>query len=119
MDWYCENIINGDLSVNKVYESENIVAFHHTRPFWEHHIVAIPKTHIESMASSEAHNPELMSELMSVMHQLAIDFKDKYGGCHIGTNVGSYQSAKHMHWYIHAGQRVRDRDGNLIDERSK
>lgn len=43
MDWHCENIINGDLSVNKVYESDNIVAFHHTRPFWEHHIVAIPK----------------------------------------------------------------------------
>lgn len=85
MDWYCENIINGDLSVNKVYDSDNIVAFHHTRPFWEHHIVAIPKMHIESMASPEANDSDLMSELMSVMHKLAIEFHHKYGGCHIGT----------------------------------
>ena len=68
------------------------------------------------MASSEANDPELMSELMSVMHKLAVEFKSKYGGCHIGSNVGSYQSAKHLHWYIHAGKRVRDRDGNSIEE---
>ena len=68
------------------------------------------------MASPEANQSELMLELMSVMHKLAIEFNRKYGGCHIGTNVGSYQSTKHMHWYIHAGQRVRDRDGNLIEE---
>lgn len=114
MDWYCENIIHGDTVVEKVYESETVIAFHHTRPFWEHHIVVIPKQHIESMASSESNNSSLLSEIMGVLSNLARDFESSYGGCHIGTNVGTYQSAKHMHWYIHSGARVRDRQGNLI-----
>lgn len=119
MDWYCENVINGDLKIDKVYESETILAFHHTKPFWEHHIVVVPKQHIESMASPEARDPNLMAEIMNLMSELAEDFQAKYGGCHIGTNVGSYQSAKHLHWYIHAGERVRDRQGVLIESRNK
>jgi len=63
------------------------------------------------MASKEARDPNLMAEIMNLMSELAEEFQSKYGGCHIGTNVGSYQSAKHLHWYIHAGERVRDRQG--------
>ena len=114
MDWYCENVIHGDLSVEKVYESATVLAFHHTKPFWEHHVVIIPKKHIESMASLEAKDAILMGEIMSVVSDLAEDFRRQYGGCHVGTNIGTYQSAKHMHWYIHAGNRVRDQNGNLV-----
>jgi len=46
MDWYCENVINGDLNIDKVYESETILAFHHTKPFWEHHIVVVPSFNV-------------------------------------------------------------------------
>ena len=114
MDWYCDNVINGDLEIEKVYESSTVLAFHHTKPFWEHHIVVVPKEHVDSMASAGAKNAELMGEIMGLFSDLAKDFEEKFGGCHIGTNVGSYQSSKHMHWYIHAGKRIRDRDGQLI-----
>ena len=114
MDWYCENVIHGDLDVVKVYESDTVLAFHHTKPFWEYHVVAVPKKHIESMASPEARDAVLMAEIMKIMAELAEEFQKKYGGCHIGSNVGSYQSAKHLHWYIHAGKRIRDRQGVLI-----
>jgi hypothetical protein len=33
MDWYCENIIQGDLDVEKIRETELIIAFKHTKPF--------------------------------------------------------------------------------------
>ena len=114
MDWYCENVIHGDLPIDVVYESDGVIAFHHTKPFWEYHVVMIPKQHIESVASEEAKNIALAGELMSVISDVAREFEQKYGGCHVGTNIGSYQSSKHMHWYVHAGQRIRDREGNLI-----
>ena len=114
MDWYCENVIHGDLPIEKVYESATVLAFHHTKPFWEYHVVIVPKKHIESMASAEAKDAVLMAEIMNVASDLAEEFRQKYGGCHLGTNVGTHQSAKHMHWYIHSGERIRDREGNLI-----
>ena len=119
MDWYCENVIHGDLDVEIVYESDTLLAFQHTKPFWEHHIVAVPKEHIVSMASEEARNADLMAEIMGLMSRLAKEFEEKYGGCHIGTNVGTYQSARHLHWYIHAGERIRDKQGVLIERRSE
>ena len=82
MDWYCENVIHGDLDIEKVYESDTVIAFHHTKPFWEHHIVAVPKEHIVSMASSGARNAELMAEMMDLMSKLAEEFEEKSGGCH-------------------------------------
>jgi len=118
VDWYCENVIHGDLPVDKVYESESVIAFHHTRPFWEHHVVIVPRNHIESIASEEAKDVELMGEIMGVISNIAKEFNQQFGGCHVGTNVGSYQSAKHMHWYVHAGLRVRDREGRLIHKRN-
>lgn len=115
MDWYCENVIHGNLEIDTVYDSPTVLAFHHTKPFWEHHIVVVPKQHIGSMASPEAKNAALISEIMHLLSDLANDFEAQFGGCHIGTNVGSYQSTKHMHWYIHAGKRIRDEQGHLID----
>ena len=69
MDWYCKNIIQGALDVEKVYESDLIVAFEHTKPFWEHHVVVIPKKHIESLADPDAADPILVEELMRVLHE--------------------------------------------------
>jgi histidine triad (HIT) family protein len=53
MDWYCKNIIQGDLNVEKVRETDLIIAFKHIKPFWEHYIVVVPKKHIESLAEPE------------------------------------------------------------------
>lgn len=108
MDWYCENIIQGNLEVDKVYESDTVVAFWHTKPFWEYHIVAVPKKHIISMANLELYDIEVITEIMVLMSKLAKEFENQCGGCHIGTNVGSHQSTKHLHWYIHAGKRIRE-----------
>ncbi|NVK31889.1 MAG: HIT domain-containing protein [Gammaproteobacteria bacterium] len=108
MDWYCENIIQGNLDVNKVYESDTVVAFWHTKPFWECHIVAVPRKHIISMASLELDDVDVITEIMVLMSKLAKEFENKYVGCHIGTNVGSHQSTKYLHWYIYAGERIRE-----------
>jgi histidine triad (HIT) family protein len=37
-----------------------------------------------------------------------------YGGCRVSSNVGEYQSTKHLHWYVHYGERLRTEAGELI-----
>jgi histidine triad (HIT) family protein len=34
-----------------VHDDDWIVAFHHTRPFWETHIVVVPKKHVASLTT--------------------------------------------------------------------
>ncbi|WP_017187750.1 HIT domain-containing protein, partial [Alkalibacillus haloalkaliphilus] len=48
-DFYCDEVLSGKTQVNKVLETENVLAYYHTRPFWPVHIVAIPKKHISSL----------------------------------------------------------------------
>ena len=34
-DFYCDEVLSGRTPVNKVLETENVLAYHHTRPFWQ------------------------------------------------------------------------------------
>ena len=48
-DFYCDEVLNGHTSVQRVLETEHVLAFYHTHPYWPVHIVVIPKKHIESL----------------------------------------------------------------------
>ena len=52
-DFYCEEVFSGRTPVEKVLETDNVLAYKHTRPFWETHIVVVPKKHIPSLLSLE------------------------------------------------------------------
>ena len=105
-DIYCSQILTGKLKVDVVFETNNVMAFHHTNPFWEHHIVIIPKEHIESL-TSYSNNPELNHDFFEAIKFVTQMFESKFGGCRISSNVGSYQTSKHLHWYVHSGKRIR------------
>jgi histidine triad (HIT) family protein len=50
-DFYCDEVLSGKTKVDIVWETDQILAYHHTRPYYEHHIVVIPKIHIQSFIS--------------------------------------------------------------------
>lgn len=103
-DFYCDEVLNGKTAVEKVIETGRVLAYHHTRPFWEVHIVVIPKQHIESLLTLD--DPSLMLEIMQIVQQVAQQVSEDQGGCHIVTNLGKYQESKHLHWHIASGERV-------------
>lgn len=43
VDFNCVEVLSSRTVVTKVLESENVLAYHHTRPFYPEHIVTIPK----------------------------------------------------------------------------
>ncbi|MFK7806201.1 MAG: HIT family protein [Saprospiraceae bacterium] len=112
-DFYCEQIITGKTNVDVIFETEMVMAFHHTKPYWEKHVVIIPKTHIDSLSkypNSEKLNRAFF-EAIKFVTQL---FEESYGGCRISSNVGNYQTTKHLHWYVHHGPRLRTENGDPI-----
>ena len=110
-DIYCEQIIPGKLKVEVVFETPNVLAFHHTKPYWEHHVVIIPKTHIDSL-TTYPNTQELNADFFEAIIFVTKLFEKKYGGCRISSNIGSYQTSKHLHWYVHCGKQIVEQETN-------
>ena len=106
-DFYCDEVLSGRTSVAKVVETDNVLAFHHTRPYWPVHIVVIPKRHFDSLIDLEADDDDLLIEMMAVVKQTAAEVVARHGGCRVITNLGKYQDSKHLHWHIGSGEPLR------------
>jgi histidine triad (HIT) family protein len=106
-DFYCNKILNGQLDIDVYFENEQVLAFHHSNPIWEHHIVLLPKRHIESLITLTETDDNLLLELMRTARTIAGDFMTRFGACRVYTNLGAYQSSKHLHWHIGCGQQLR------------
>ena len=106
-DFYCGKILKGALDIRVYCEDERVFAFHHTQPIWENHVVLLPKKHIESLITLEDADNELLLELMATARRIAADFMERFGACRVYTNLGDYQSAKHLHWHIGCGKQLR------------
>lgn len=105
-DFYCEEVLSGNTKVIKVLETENILAYYHTKPAYEEHIVVIPKKHISSLITLEDEDSQLILELINVVKRVSEDVVKKYGACRVITNLGNYQDSKHLHFHLVYGKRV-------------
>ena len=106
-DFYCDEVLSGRTWVEKVIETPTVLAFRHTSPYYRYHVVVIPKRHIESFLTATPADYEMILELLSVVQQVAQQMVTNYGGAHIVTNVGKYQTSKHLHWHVGAGEPVK------------
>ena len=102
-DFYCDEVLSGKTEVNVVRETDNVLAYHHTRPFWPAHIVVIPKRHISSLLTLEQSDNALLLELIGVVREVAQQIVSEHGACRVLTNLGEYQDSKHLHWHVCSG----------------
>lgn len=105
-DFYCDNVLSGKIEVDKVHETDNVLAYHHTRPFWQTHIVVIPKRHISSLLTLESSDDALFLELFEVIRKVANSVVGEKGAARVLTNLGEYQDSKHLHFHVYSGDRV-------------
>lgn len=103
-DFYCDEVLSGRTPVRIVRETGNVLAYHHTRPFWPTHIVVIPKRHISSLLTLEKTDNSLLLELLGVVREVAGEVVAQQGACRVLTNLGKYQDSKHLHWHVSAGE---------------
>jgi histidine triad (HIT) family protein len=106
-DFYCDEVLSGRTAVKVVRETVNVLAYHHTRPFWNVHIVVIPKRHISSLLTLEETDDALLLELLRVVREVAKDLLEAHGACRVLTNLGKYQDSKHLHWHVSSGEQKR------------
>ncbi|QDV07059.1 HIT-like protein [Planctomycetes bacterium Poly30] len=102
-DFYCDEVLSGKTRVDVVLETETVLAYHHTRPFWPVHIVVIPKRHVPSLTDLGDAPEALLHELMSVVRVVARQVEEEHGAARVLTNLGLYQDSKHLHFHVNSG----------------
>lgn len=106
-DFYCDIAFPNIAELTVVHSDERVLAYHHTRPFWETHIVVVPKAHVPSFTDfSEEQRADLLA-VLAVAQQVAADVERERGAAAVLTNLGSYQDSKHLHVHVHSGAQLR------------
>ncbi len=106
-DFYCDEVLSGKTPVEVVFETGNVLAYHHTQPFWDAHIVVIPKRHISSLLALETSDNDLFIELFDVIKKVAEQLVVERGAARVLTNLGEYQDSKHLHFHVNSGKKIR------------
>lgn len=106
---FCK-IAAGIIPSRKVYEDDELFAFHDINPWAPVHFLIIPKLHIASMAQVGMEHVGLLGRMMALAPKLALDNGCKpypEGGFRILTNTGAEggQEVHHLHIHVMGGPR--------------
>lgn len=101
---FCK-IVNGEISTNKVYEDEKVLAFRDLEPQAPVHVLIIPKAHIESADYIDEENASIIGHIFCVAKEIAAQNNLK-NGYRIVNNCGDEggQSVKHLHFHLLGGR---------------
>lgn len=101
---FCK-IVRGEIPGKKVYEDDDVFAFHDIHPAAPVHFMLIPKLHIRSLTEVEEKHRSLLGQMMVLVPRLARD-----QGCTDGfrtiINTGRVggQEVHHLHIHVIGGQ---------------
>lgn len=105
-DFFCDEALSGKTKIDVVAETDEVLAFHHTRPAWPVHIMVVPKRHIPSFTNLGGHSIDIVHQVLEVVREIADDITKEHGACRVLTNLGQYQHAKHLHFHVIFGERL-------------
>lgn len=106
---FCK-IVAGQIPSRKVYEDDDLFAFHDINPWAPVHFLLIPKLHIPSMAQLQPVHQALMGRMMTLVPQLALQEGCRAypeGGFRTLCNTGAQggQEVQHLHFHVMGGPR--------------
>ena len=106
---FCK-IAAGSIPSRKVYEDDEIFAFHDINPWAPVHFLMIPKLHIPSLAHVGPEHQALLGRMLTLAPQLALGQGCRpypEGGFRIVTNTGAEggQEVHHLHIHVMGGPR--------------
>jgi histidine triad (HIT) family protein len=105
---FCK-IAAGQIPSRKLYEDDELLAFHDINPWAPIHFQIIPKAHIISMAHTGNEHAALLGRIMTLAPQLALQAgcpPYPEGGFRIVVNTGKHggQEVHHLHVHVLGGQ---------------
>ena len=100
---FCK-IARGDIPSRKVFEDDDVLAFHDINPQAPVHFLIIPKQHIASLYEAEANHQPVLGRMLAVAGRLARE-QGAGDGFRTIINTGRVggQEVYHLHMHIFGG----------------
>jgi histidine triad (HIT) family protein len=103
---FCK-IARGDIPSRKVYEDEELFAFHDINPVAPVHFLMIPKQHLVSLAEADDSHAALLGRMLTLAPKLAKEQGlDNGFRTVINTGKGGGQEVFHLHIHIIGGGNI-------------
>lgn len=103
---FCK-IVRGEIPCRKVYEDDEMFAFHDINPVAPVHFMLIPKLHLASLAEADASHAALLGKMLVLAPQLAKEQGlDNGFRTVINTGKGGGQEVFHLHVHIIGGGNI-------------
>jgi len=102
---FCK-IIKGEIPSKKVYEDDELFAFHDINPAAPVHFLVIPKKHIKNLMMAEAEDTALLGRLLNKAQELAQEMGCSEKGARFVINAGrdGGQTVDHLHIHVLGGR---------------
>lgn len=100
---FCK-IVRGEIPSRKVYEDDDVFAFHDINPLRPVHFLIVPKRHIASLATLDVADVPVLGRMLAVANQLAVA-QGSPEGFRVIINTGEIgqQEVQHLHAHIVGG----------------
>lgn len=110
-DWYCHGVLDGTLAVQRIYENDDVVAFHapaghQLNEEYDVHVYVIPKRHITTVLDLRPEDSALVMRLLEAIQTVAAMLELDERGFYIRANVmPPFQHTGHIHIHLLSGER--------------
>jgi len=103
---FCK-IVRGEIPCRKVYEDDEVLAFHDINPVAPVHFMLIPKLHLASLADADESHAALLAKMLLLAPKLAKEqgLDDGFRTV-INTGSGGGQEVFHLHVHIIGGGNI-------------
>jgi histidine triad (HIT) family protein len=102
---FCK-IIRGEIPSKKIYEDDEMLAFHDVTPQSPVHFLVIPKRHIRNVMETKAADVSLLGKLLYKAQEVAKDLGCEENGARFVVNCkkDGGQTVDHLHIHALAGR---------------
>jgi histidine triad (HIT) family protein len=99
---FCK-LVEGNIPSKKIFEDNEVIAFHDIHPIAPIHFLIVPKLHIESLASCDENHQSLLGRLLLLAPKLAAEQGLKGFRTMINTGQEGGQEVFHIHIHVFGG----------------
>jgi histidine triad (HIT) family protein len=88
------------MPLDKLRDTELVVAFYHPKPSYKIHILIVPKREIASFTSLQPADFPVLHEIVRVAQELVAELGLLEKGYRLIVNGGAYQDVAQMHYHL-------------------
>ena len=86
------------IPVQRLRETETLMAFHHPKPTYQFHVLLVPKKAVASLKEFDTTDTSFLSDLYSTVQSLADEFH--LAAYRLIVNGGEYQDFPQLHFHL-------------------